>query len=294
MDRYNRHQTYHFALKQLIIVAGPTAVGKTAHAIELAQKYGTEIVSCDSRQFYRELNIGVARPSLDELNAVPHHFIACRSVEQPYNVYDYEHDAMMVVNTLFQSHDVVIAVGGSGLYIDSLVNGINYMPDPAPGLRERLTNDIAEGKLPEMLDKLRELDPEYYAVVDHSNPIRIQRALEVILTSGKTYTSFISKPLKNRDFDIKTIVLERSREELRDRINRRVDQMIDDGLLEEAKSLIHLRKLNTLNTVGYKEIFDHIDGKCSLPEAIVEIKNHTWQYARKQLNWLKRYMRQEG
>ena len=281
-------------MKQLIIVAGPTAVGKTAHAIELAQKYGTEIVSCDSRQFYRELNIGVARPSLDELNAVPHHFIACRSVEQPYNVYDYEHDAMMVVNTLFQSHDVVIAVGGSGLYIDSLVNGINYMPDPAPGLRERLTNDIAEGKLPEMLDKLRELDPEYYAVVDHSNPIRIQRALEVILTSGKTYTSFISKPLKNRDFDIKTIVLERSREELRDRINRRVDQMIDDGLLEEAKSLIHLRKLNTLNTVGYKEVFDHIDGKCSFPEAIVEIKNHTWQYARKQLNWLKRYMRQEG
>ena len=281
-------------LKQLIIVAGPTAVGKTAHAIELAQKYGTEIVSCDSRQFYRELNIGVARPSLDELNAVPHHFIACRSVEQPYNVYDYEHDAMMVVNTLFQSHDVVIAVGGSGLYIDSLVNGINYMPDPAPGLRERLTNDIAEGKLPEMLDKLRELDPEYYAVVDHSNPIRIQRALEVILTSGKTYTSFISKPLKNRDFDIKTIVLERSREELRDRINRRVDQMIDDGLLEEAKSLIHLRKLNTLTTVGYKEVFDHIDGKCSFPEAIVEIKNHTWQYARKQLNWLKRYMRQEG
>ena len=281
-------------MKQLIIVAGPTAVGKTAHAIVLAQKYGTEIVSCDSRQFYRELNIGVARPSLDELNAVPHHFIACRSVEQPYNVYDYEHDAMMVVNTLFQSHDVVIAVGGSGLYIDSLVNGINYMPDPAPGLRERLTNDIAEGKLPEMLDKLRELDPEYYAVVDHSNPIRIQRALEVILTSGKTYTSFISKPLKNRDFDIKTIVLERSREELRDRINRRVDQMIDDGLLEEANSLIHLRKLNTLNTVGYKEIFDHIDGKCSLPEAIVEIKKHTWQYARKQLNWLKRYMRQEG
>ncbi|MCR5193158.1 MAG: tRNA (adenosine(37)-N6)-dimethylallyltransferase MiaA [Bacteroidales bacterium] len=277
-------------MKQLIIVAGPTAVGKTAYAIELARKHNTEIVSCDSRQFYSELNIGVARPSADELNAVPHHFIACRSAKEPYNVYDYEHDAMAIINTLFQHHDVVVAVGGSGLYIDSLVNGINYMPDPAPGLREKLSNDIAEGKLPQLLDELSRLDPEYYAIVDRNNPIRIQRALEVIITSGRTYTSFISKPLQNRDFDIKTIVLERSRDELRDRINRRVDQMIDEGLVDEVKSLIPLRGLNTLNTVGYKELFDHFDGKCSIAEAVEAIKSHTWQYARKQLNWMKRYL----
>ena len=165
-------------MPRLIVIAGPTAVGKTAYAIQLAQKLGTEIISFDSRQFYKEMTIGVARPSPDELASAKHHFIACRSVTNPYNVYDYEHDATSLLEKLFAVHDVVVAVGGSGLYIDALCNGINYMPDPTPELRSELSDRIANGELPLLLDELKQADPDYYAVVDQSNPIRIQRALE--------------------------------------------------------------------------------------------------------------------
>lgn len=274
---------------RLIIIAGPTAVGKTAYAIRLAKQLGTEIVSCDSRQFYKELNIGVARPSTDELAAVRHHFIACRSVTKPYNVYDYEHDAMNLLDRLFDSHNTVVVVGGSGLYIDALCNGINYMPDPTPELRAELSGRIANGELPLLLDELQRLDPDYYAIVDRSNPIRIQRALEVIRMSGQTYSTLISKPLPKRKFEIKKIALCRERDILRDRICRRVDQMVAEGLVEEAQSLLAYRDINTLNTVGYKELFDYFDGKCNLSEALTNIKNHTWQYAKKQMTWLKRY-----
>ena len=276
-------------MPRLIVIAGPTAVGKTAYAIRLAQELGTEIISCDSRQFYKELNIGVARPTPDELASAKHHFIACRSVTNPYNVYDYEHDAMDLLEKLFSEHDTVVAVGGSGLYIDALCNGINFMPDPTPELRAELSGRIANGELPALLEELKVLDPDYYAVVDRNNPIRIQRALEVIRMSGQPYSQLISRPLPKRNFEITKIALQRDRDELRDRIYRRVDQMIDEGLIEEVKSLLPYRNINTLNTVGYKELFEYLDGKSTLDQAIVNIKNHTWQYAKKQLTWLKRY-----
>lgn len=276
-------------VKRLIFILGPTAVGKTAAAIQVARQLSTEIVSCDSRQFYRELNIGVARPSPDELAAARHHFIACRSVADPYNVFTYEHEALELLERLFADHDDVVAVGGSGLYVDALCHGINVMPDPSPELRATLSRRIADGELPTMLEELRRLDPDYYAVVDRSNPIRIQRALETIHTAGCTYSELISKELPSRPFKTEMIVLHCGKDELRQRIDRRVDAMMQQGLLDEVMSLQPYRSLNTLNTVGYKELFNHLDGRCTLDKAVEEIKNHTWQYAKKQLTWLKRY-----
>ncbi|MBP5547642.1 MAG: tRNA (adenosine(37)-N6)-dimethylallyltransferase MiaA [Bacteroidales bacterium] len=276
-------------MKTLHVIVGPTAIGKTAFAIQMAQKLDTEIISCDSRQFYSELNIGVARPSPEELATIPHHFIACRSAKEPYNAFNYGHEALTLLDTLFQSHDDVVAVGGSGLYVDALCSGINLLPDPTPELRESLSNKIANGGLPELLDDLRRLDPEYYAVVDHSNPMRIQRALETIYTSGTTYSELIKKPLPKRNFQIEKIGLRTGRDTLRERIYNRVDSMMQQGLLDEVSSLTHLRHINTLNTVGYKELFAYIDGKNSLEEAVAAIKNNTWHYAKKQITWLKRY-----
>lgn len=275
-------------MKRLTVICGPTAVGKTAYAIQLAQKLGTEIVSCDSRQFYNELNVGVARPSADELAAVKHHFVACRPVTKPYNAFDYEHDALQLIEQLFEAHDDIVAVGGSGLYIDALCHGINLMPDPSSELRSTLSARIRNGELPAMLDELKRLDPDYYAIVDHRNPIRIQRALEVILTSGRPYSQLIGRPLPERRFLITKIALRRDRDTLRNRICRRVDMMVADGLIEEAHGLIPYRDINTLNTVGYKELFAHFDGAATLNQALDNIKNHTWQYAKKQLTWLKR------
>ncbi len=276
-------------MKRLIVIVGPTAIGKTAAAIEVARVLKTEIVSCDSRQFYKEMNIGVARPSPEELATAKHHFIACRSVEKPYNVFDFEQDALAVLNNIFKSNDNAVAVGGSGLYIDALCQGINFMPDPTPELRNDLSSKIANGQLSVLLDELQKLDPEYYAVVDRNNPIRIQRALEVIYTSGQKYSTFISKTLPAREFEILKIGLYCDRDQLKDRIYRRVDQMMAMGLVDEVKSLLPFRNLNTLNTVGYKELFPYIDGHKSLDTAVTEIKNHTWQYAKKQITWLKRY-----
>lgn len=264
-------------------------MGKTAAAVRLARRLRTEIVSCDSRQFYSELNIGVARPTEEELALAPHHFIACRSVANPYNVYDFEHDALALLDSLFECHDDVVAVGGSGLYIDALCKGINFMPDPSPELRARLQEMVRNGKVDEMAADLRRLDPEYYAVVDLRNPIRIQRALEVIYTSGQKYSVLIGKPLPERRFQVVKLGLRCQRDLLRERIDVRVDQMIRQGLLDEVGSLIAFRHLNTLNTVGYKELFAYLDGLCSLDKAIADIKTHTWQYAKKQLTWLARY-----
>lgn len=275
-------------MKRLIVIAGPTAVGKTAAAISLAKELHTEILSCDSRQFYSELDIGVARPSPAELAAAPHHFIACRSVCNPYNVFNYEHDALALLDRLFNQHDEVIAVGGSGLYIDALCNGINIMPDPAPELRAELSQKIKDGLLDELLEELKIRDPQYYAVVDRNNPIRIQRALEVIRTTGRPYSEIIDNPLPERPFEITKIALHCERDELRRRIGTRVDKMMEQGLMEEAESLLPYRRLNTLNTVGYKELFTHIDGQCTLQQAVSDIKTHTWQYAKKQLTWLRR------
>ena len=276
-------------MKRLIVIVGPTAIGKTAAAIEVARHLETEIVSCDSRQFYKELDIGVARPSPEELAAAKHHFIACRSVTEPYNAFDYEHDALNTLSTIFESHDTAVAVGGSGLYVDALCNGINLLPDPTPELRAELSQKIASGHLDELLGELQRLDPEYYAIVDRQNPMRIQRALETIYTSGQPYSSLIDKKLPQRPFDIVKIGLQCERTELKERIYRRVDMMMGQGLLDEVHSLLPFRSLNTLNTVGYKEVFEYLDGRCTIGQATTNIKNHTWQYAKKQLTWLKRY-----
>lgn len=276
-------------MKRLIVIVGPTAIGKTATAVRMAQQMHTEIISCDSRQFYNEMNIGVARPSPDELEAAKHHFIACRSVSNPYNVYDFEHDALALLDSLFVNHDTVIAVGGSGLYIDALCKGINLMPDPSPELRNELSSRIANGQLDLLINELKRLDPDYYNVVDLKNPIRIQRALEVIYTSGLPYSQLIGKPLPDRPFKIEKIGLRCQRDTLRQRIYSRVEIMMTQGLLQEAESLIPYRHLNTLNTVGYKELFSYFDGKCTLQQAVTDIKNHTWQYAKKQISWFARY-----
>lgn len=272
-------------MKKLVIVAGPTAVGKTAYAVRLAQEAGTEVVSCDSRQFYRELRIGVARPTDEELAAVQHHFIACRSVTEPYNIYDYEHDAMAVVTRLMETHDTVIAVGGSGLYIDALRATPAVLPSPTAELRSMLQ----QMPLEEKRAQLRLLDPDYYARVDLRNPVRIQRALEVCYMTGKPYSQVIAnqKPAP-RPFDIEVRVV--TVPDLRDRIDRRVDQMVADGLLDEVRTLLPYRHLSTLRTVGYRELFPVLDGTKNLEDAVVEIKLNTWHYARKQMTWCRRYI----
>ena len=272
--------------KKLIVVAGPTAVGKTAHAVALAQRLDTEIVSCDSRQFYRELSIGVARPSDEELAAVHHHFIACRSVTEPYNIYDYEHDAMAVVARLMETHDTVVAVGGSGLYIDALRATPAVLPSPTAELRSMLQ----QMPLEEKRAQLRLLDPDYYARVDLRNPVRLQRALEVCLTAGRPYSQVLAdQQTAPRPFAIEMQVLSMEPAALRERIDRRVDRMMADGLLDEVRQLLPYRHLNTLNTVGYRELFPVLDGHAAVDEAVAQIKLNTWHYARKQLTWLKRY-----
>ena len=286
----------HPAIK-LILILGPTASGKTARAIQLAQQLDTEIVSCDSRQFYSELNIGVARPSADELAAVPHHFIACRSVSNPYNVSTYEHEAIDCINRLFQTHDQVIAVGGSGLYIEALCNGIALLPDPDPALREELQQKLRNEGVESLRAMLRTIDPAYYQQVDLANGVRIQRALEVSLTVGRPYSEVIQQPRKTRSFQVETVIIDRSREELRQRIDSRVDLMMSQGLEDEARRLYPLRHLNTLNTVGYKEFFtlwDSIGNTVSLnvsqrTQVADAIRLNTWHYAKKQLTWLKKY-----
>lgn len=276
-------------MKTLLVIVGPTASGKTTMAIQAAQMLGTEILSCDSRQFYRELAIGVARPTDEELASAPHHFIAHRSVEQPYNVFQYEQEALALLDRLFLHHDTLVAVGGSGLYVDALCQGIALLPDPAPELREKLSRQIQEEGIEPLQRQLQALDPSYYATIDQQNPMRLQRALETILTAGRPLSEILQQEKRPRPFTIVKIGIDTDRAELRQRIDQRVDLMIEQGLLDEVRRLTHLRHLNTLNTVGYKELFAYLDGDSSLADAIAAIKTHTWQYAKKQITWLKRY-----
>ena len=274
--------------KTLIVIAGPTASGKTAFAIELAKALNTVILSADSRQFYKEMSIGTAAPTEEELSQAKHYFVHHISIEDKYDVADYERDVLLLLGELFKTHDNVIMTGGSGLFIDAVCNGIDAMPDVQADVREKVQKLYDERGLKALQDEVQRLDPEYYAIVDQQNPRRLQRALEVCYQTGETFTSFRSGNTVQRDFDIKKYALLWDRDALIKRIDHRVDMMMEQGLLEEAKTLYPKRHLNALNTVGYKELFAYFDGQCTLAEAVEQIKIHTRQYAKRQMTWLRK------
>ncbi len=275
-------------MKTLIVIAGPTASGKTAFAIEMAKALNTVILSADSRQFYKEMRIGTAAPTEEELNQAKHYFVHHISIEDKYDVADYERDAIALLDELFKTHDAVIMTGGSGLFIDAVCNGIDVMPDVKPEIREKVQKLYDEGGLHPMQEALKHLDPEYYAVVDQQNPRRLQRALEVCYQTGQPFSSFRSGNTIQRNFSVRKYALLWDRQALIHRIDRRVEMMIEQGLLEEAKALYPKRHLNALNTVGYKELFAYFDGDCALDEAVEQIKIHTRQYAKRQMTWLRK------
>jgi tRNA dimethylallyltransferase len=272
----------------LVILAGPTAVGKTAVAIELAHRFGTEIISCDSRQFYREMRIGTAVPSTEEMAKVPHHLIGHLSIHDQYDVSRFETEALKKLEELFMTRKVVIMTGGSGLYINAVCKGFDELPDKDPELRKRLQETLEENGIVELQEQLRELDPLYFEKVDKNNPNRLLRAIEVCLITGKPYSQLRKGQIKARPFRVVKIALNRDRQELFNRISERTEQMIAEGLLEEVKSLLPHRHQNALNTVGYKELFEHLYGNISLEQAITNIKTNTRRYAKRQLTWFKK------
>ncbi len=271
-------------MKKLVVVLGPTAIGKTAFSIELAKSLQTEIISCDSRQFFKELNIGVARPNDEELNAVPHHFIAHQSIQNLYSAGAFEKDALSLLQNLFLKNEFVVCTGGSGLYLDALLNGFDDMPSDIE-IRNQLNQEAAEKGIESISEKLKVLDPEHYEIIDKANKQRVIRAVEVCTITGRKFSELRSGAQKQRDFEVIKIGLSSDRQWLYDRINRRVDIMMNDGLLEEVRGLSELKHLNALNTVGYKELFDHFAGNCSLEEAVNLIKQHTRNYAKRQITW---------
>ncbi len=274
--------------KTVVILTGPTAVGKTAVSIDIARQLGTEIISADSRQFYHELSIGTAKPTAGELAEVKHHFVGHLSVSDYYNVSRFEQDALKLLHELFQKYDAVVLTGGSGMYLDAVCYGIDDFPDPPPGLRNQLQILCKEQGIGALQELLQKHDPDYYRQVDLQNPVRLQRALEVCLTTGKPFSEQRLNNPQARDFKTVKYVLNRKREELFDRINQRVDGMMRQGLLEEVKRLLPYRSENALKTVGYAELFDYLDGKLSLEQAVEDIKTHTRRYAKRQLTWFKR------
>ena len=273
--------------KYLIVLTGPTGIGKSGIGVKLAQHFGTEIVSSDSRQIYKELSIGTAVPGADELAAAKHHFIQTHSVIENYNASRYENDALNIINSLFEKHNLVLLVGGSMLYIDAVCNGIDMMPDADPEIRKSLKNKLKTEGLESLRFQLKKLDPDYYDSVDLKNPNRIIHALEISIMTGKPYSSFRSNPKKTRPFSIIKIGLNCEREKLHHKINTRVDKMIEAGLEEEARKFHHLKHLNALNTVGYRELFSFFDGETTRETAIELIKRNSRRYARKQLTWFR-------
>ena len=273
-------------MKTLVVITGPTAVGKTALTIELAQHYGIPIINADSRQIYRELKIGTAAPTDEQLQQAPHLFVGTKSIDDYYNASMYEQEVLSYIKE--SSSPIELLSGGSMMYIDAVCNGIDDIPTVRDDIREEMKRRYAEEGLEALCEELRQLDPEHYAIVDRQNYRRVIHALEICHQTGKTYTSFRTQQKKERPFQIVKIGLNREREELYNRINRRVDQMMNDGLLEEVKSLVNKRDTNALNTVGYKELFDYLDGRWPLDEAVERIKGNTRRYARKQLTWYKR------
>ncbi|MBQ1679497.1 MAG: tRNA (adenosine(37)-N6)-dimethylallyltransferase MiaA [Bacteroidales bacterium] len=269
----------------LHIILGPTGVGKTDYALALARRVGSPVVSCDSRQVFREMRIGTARPTDAQLAEVPHYFIADRSVTEPFTAGQFELEALALLDRLFQDHETVVMAGGSGLYIDALCNGLDDFPPADPELREQLSARLREEGVAALRAELRLLDPESYAALDPANGQRIVRALEVTIATGRKFSSFKTHANKERPFAIEKTGLTRPRAELYARIDARVDAMMAEGLLDEARALLPHRALPALNTVGYKELFDYFDGKYDLAEAVRLIKRNTRHYAKKQLTW---------
>ncbi len=273
--------------KHLIVLTGPTGVGKTKAGIEIARYFRTEIVSADSRQIFKEMSIGTAVPDKTELQAVPHHFIQTHSIHENYNASKYETEAILLLDKLFKSFNIVLLLGGSMLYIDAICKGIDMMPDADPLIRKSLKDKFEKGGLEGLRLQLKQLDPEYYKTVDLKNPNRIIHALEISILTGKPYSSFRSNPAKTRPFNIIKIGLNCERELLHQRINNRVDDMLAHGLEVEARRLYPLKHLNALNTVGYREWFEYFDGKITKEKAIELIKRNSRRYARKQITWFR-------
>ncbi len=271
--------------KTLISVVGPTGIGKTAKAISLARHFNTEIVSSDSRQFYKEMEIGTAVPSPEELATVPHHFIQHKSIFDVYSVGDFERDALQVLETLFRDRDVAVMVGGSGLYNDAVTEGLDDFPPIDPDIRKQLNKTLRKEGLESLQKELQRRDPSYYKKVDIANPHRLIRALEVCMGTGKPYSSFVSKDKRPRPFKTLSIGLEADRQRIYDRINTRVDAMIASGLLAEVEGLQQYKKRNALQTVGYKELFNYLEGKWTWDFAISEIKKNTRRFAKRQMTW---------
>ncbi len=274
--------------KTLIVVTGPTGVGKTSVGIQIAQHFNTEIVSSDSRQIFKELNIGTAVPEPEELAAVKHHFIQTHSITESYNASRYETEAMALLKNLFETKDIIIMVGGSMLYIDAICKGIDSMPDADPEIRANLKRQLEEEGLESLRFQLKTLDPEYYKIVDLKNPNRIIHALEITIQTGKPFSSFRSNQNKERPFSIVKIAINCDRQLLHKRINLRVDKMVEAGLEKEARSVYPQKELNALNTVGYREWFAHFNGEITREKAIELIKRNSRRYAKKQITWFRK------
>lgn len=273
--------------KKLITISGQTASGKTNLSIRLAQNLNCSIISCDSRQFYKEMSIGTAVPSKLELSKANHYFIHHKSVKDNYTVGDFQNDALKLIENLFKKDDYIILTGGSGMYMDAVVNGIDTFPKIKLGVRELLNEKYNSRGILFLKNKLKELDPEYYDIVDVNNHRRLIRALEVCISTGKPYSSFLNKKNKKYDFESVNFGIKVDRELLYEKINYRVDKMISDGLIKEAKTLLNFKDLNPLNTVGYKEMFEHFKGNLTKSQAIEKIKQNTRRYAKRQMTWLK-------
>ncbi|OWY20250.1 tRNA (adenosine(37)-N6)-dimethylallyltransferase MiaA [Sphingobacteriales bacterium UPWRP_1] len=274
--------------KYLVVIAGPTASGKSALAVQLAKQFDTVVVSADSRQLFREMSIGTAKPAPGEMGGVLHYLIDSHSITTPYSAGDYEREALQLLSRLFKQHDVVIMAGGSGLYFRAVCHGVDDFPQVQDGVRQYLQQLFQQSGLAALQKLLQEKDPDYYSRVDLNNPQRIMRALEVCLSSGKPYSSFRTGQPVQRPFTCLKIALEWDKETLYRRINQRVDDMMDKGLLNEARNLYALRHLNALQTVGYQELFDYIEGKTTLQQAVELIKRNTRRYAKRQLTWLRK------
>ena len=274
--------------KKLIVLLGPTASGKTSLSIEIAQKLNTEILSCDSRQFYKELKIGAAPPSKEELAIVNHHFVHHLSINENYSIGQFEKDAIKKITELFKAHNYLLLVGGSGLYIDAICNGIDNIPNISNNVREKINNEYEKNGITWLQKKIKKIDPEFYKSVDINNPQRLKRCYEVFHETGKRFSTFHKKEKKKRNFEIIKIGIKTDREQLYKKINSRVDKMIKNGLVNEAELLKKFSKKNALNTVGYKELFNYFDQNIELDIAIEEIKKNTRRLAKRQLTWFRK------